>query len=1344
MNFKGEIVDFISQSDNAVFPAVHKRDINERMETFDFTILSERTTYMQERNRIIIQDNDKQYREFIIDRISADIDGYTEVETVASYLEDITKARPYAPGKLEKMTTKQALSDVLKDTGWEVSDATEYGGLRTTSWTSYNTRYDVLLQLCTTYDMMADFYIEVGSNRVDKRFVVLRKRNPLFKGKEITYGKDLTGLKRTVDFSEIKTALLCVGPEPEEGKKRVELVVKDDESQAKYGLPGRYNWGIYEPETEDQNMTEKRLRTLGTTELNKRKSEVITYEVTAIDIEKEYKHEIVNLGDMVRIKNRDFTPPLYVEAEVISEEYDLISKDVTYGFGTYKEFKESDLRSSFDRKLDAIRQKVNDNFSNVNTIVKESLQGELQYFERKILKGNTPPDNPVNDLLWLDTSNPKVSVLRRYWNGEWIKSSAENASDVGAVTQEQAMYSDLSNTFVNLTVQHSRLMHDASVALESEYLVDTDIKVEVNNKLNDTIGVFNEIKQNLDSMTSETATIGKLVDTQALFLQYREKMQALYNTIENAKIAIDERFKLLQSQYTDEKFNEALNNVASKLGLTVNEDNQLVGEVDVSKQINESVREMTNEMLRDYVTSTEYQSDKNGIIERLNSADTERQQLSNEISDRVTLSEYNSGIDSTKQYADEQVNNLTLGNVNLIKSYHSPEYLKTATVEDDYSLLFSTSGKNINFFFYDSNGYTNTPLEANTDYILKLHEADENVEMGVFYNKGRNTIKTYTKDRVIRFNTADKVDFRILLIARDANVHAGKLSLYKGTKELDWTPNPEDVNAKIDQAKASAEKSSKAYTDDKVQQVNQTLSTHETRLTQNGKDIALRATQEELNASKKTLSRVIADLTVNTTTGLTMTYDENGAIQSHTIGPDGIKLKGDRVDITVNKDFNVLVNDVANKADETNIVNKLNLSREGLDINVNNIGIRGGSSTSYVDIRNDLIELSGEYTRTFRGDTQKDYVYTRMKDGLLRFRNNTRDRSLYYSDFGISTYVDGDANESSGTLQFFDYTYSDNARGVTLNSAAGVVALRSDNNRIILDASGTVNIESAESSVYIRPMRNSRIGNNEFRFWVKDNDNADDTDGVISFGSITTGYAAGSSIRLDKSTKTSFVYATNNNGDIGTGDFYARDLYGNLRAKTTNQYALVAYDGEFRVTDKNGATGSSINYRPIRVSEIKTTEGGAFSNHSGKNVYFGVGYNELRITANNFWNGGNPQYQDIRFKNWTAMSHEKYKYDIEEWDYNVLDVFKNELQLHCYKVNSEAATKYARIHHGIVLRDNSNLDKFPVEWRNGDGFDGNEIMFWNTKAIQELVFKVEEQNEKIKKLEEQLNEQTTS
>ncbi|EGQ0366602.1 hypothetical protein JGZ30_05145 [Staphylococcus pseudintermedius] len=1147
MNFKGEIVDFIAQSDSAVIQAVHKRDINDRMETFDFTILSERTTYMQERNRIVIQDKNGQYREFIIDRISADIEGYTEVETVASYLEDITKARPYAPGKLEKMTTKQALSDVLKDTGWQVSDATEYDGLRTTSWTSYQTRYDVLLQLCTTYKMMADFYIEVGSNRVDKRLVVLRKRNPLFKGKEITYGKDLTGLKRTVDFSEIKTALLCVGPEPEEGKKRLELVVKDDEAQAKYGLPGRYNWGVYEPESSEQNMTESRLRTLGTTELNKRKSEAINYEVTAIDIEKEYKHEIINLGDKVRIKDREFTPPLYVEAEVISEEYDLLSEDTTYNFGEYKEFKESDLRSPFDRKLDAIRQKLNDNFSNINTIVKESLEGELQYFERKILKGETPPENPVNDMLWLDTSNPKVAVLRRYWNGEWIKSSAENAEDVGAVTREQALYSELSNTFVNLTIQHSRLMHEVSDVLESEYLIDTDIKEEVNNKLNDTIGVFNTIKSNLDSMTEETATIGVLVDTQALFLDYRAKMQALYNTIENAKIAIDERFKLLQSQYTDEKFNEALNSVASKLGLTVNENNQLVGEVDVSKQINEAVREMTNEMLRDYVTSTEYQSDKNGIIERLDNSDSERKQLSNQIADRVTRSEY-----------------------------------------------------------------------------------ENDVEQRLVNSKAEVLI------------------------------------------EAEQTSN--------------------------------------------------RVSKEVFNESSKTLERYTSEFINNVSTGMSFNYDDNGNIQSANVGRDGIKLKGDRVDITVNKDFNVLVNDVSNKADETNIINKLNLSREGLDINVNNIGIRGGNDVSYVDIRNDQIELSGEYTRTFRGDTQKDFVYTRIKDGLLRFRNNTRNRSLYYSDFGISTYVDGGPNESSGTLQFFDYTYNKNARGVTLNSVTGVVALRSDNNSIVIESSLTTNIESNNYSVYIRPFKQSRAGLNEFQFYVKDADSSSNTDGCILFGNLTDPNGVhGSGIRFSKSRTDNILYVTNPNGDIGTGDI-------SVRAAEIRDYIRTIGMLEIRQWSDSKA------FNQIKVGAVNTTNSVVMASHSGGNAYYGVGggSNEMRVTNNNGYNGGNTSYKPVRASAFNNASLAEYKKDIKVWDYDALSVIANELELYQYRYKGD--TDDQMLHRGVVIGAGYST---PAEFVFGDGVNLYEMLTWSLRSIQQL-------NEKINKLEEQLNEQTTS
>ncbi|MCO4364416.1 phage tail spike protein [Staphylococcus agnetis] len=639
LNFNDEIIDFISRSDNAVTRAKYERD--KSSEILDLVVLSKRAEHFKKRNRVIIQDINGVYREFIIERTEED-GKYLQVECTASYVSDISTAKPIMAGKYEKMTVNQKLSEVLRDTNWSVGDC-DYGGIRTNSWTSPRTPYEMISQLTTNHKLEPDYEIIIEGNEVKQRLVNMKIPSHLFKGKEIVYGKDLLSIKRTVDYSEVKTALIGIGPEKENGE-RIFVEEVDDEAQQQFNLPQRYIYGIYEPETEDDNMTLERLRTLTRTELNKRKSAAISYEISVVDLEKEYPHEIIRFGDIVRIKNPDFTPSLYAESEVIGFKHDLISGNCTYTFGNIIEYKEETLRKYFESKLDYIRQKLNDGLTNVNTIVEDVVEGKLEYFERKIIKGVEPPENPVNDMLWLDTSNPDVAVLRRYWEGQWINATAEKAEDIGAITREKALYSELNNTFVNLSIQHSKLLNEMHDVMNSEYLVDFDLKEELNTKLGATVSIYNNIKTNLESMTDETATIGKLIDIQSLFLNYRTAMQELYTVVERAKIAIDNRFKLLQSQYTDEKFNEALNHVAEKLGLTVNEDNKLIGEIDVSKQIDESVREVTKQMLRDYVTSSQYQSDKQGIIERLESSDSERKQLANKISDTVTKSEYENDV----------------------------------------------------------------------------------------------------------------------------------------------------------------------------------------------------------------------------------------------------------------------------------------------------------------------------------------------------------------------------------------------------------------------------------------------------------------------------------------------------------------------------------------------------------------------------------------------------------------------------------------------------------------------------------------------------------------------------
>lgn len=1256
LDFNDKIIDFLSTDDPSLVRAIHKRNVNDNSEILELLISSERAEKFRERHRVIIRDSNKQWREFIINWVQDTMDGYTEIECIASYLADITTAKPYAPGKFEKKITSEALKDVLSDTGWEVSEQTEYDGLRTTSWTSYQTRYEVLKQLCTTYKMVLDFYIELSSNTVKGRYVVLKKKNSLFKGKEIEYDKDLVGLTRKIDMSEIKTALIAVGPENDKGK-RLELVATDDEAQSQFNLPTRYIWGIYEPQSDDQNMNETRLRSLAKTELNKRKSAVMSYEITSTDLEVTYPHEIISIGDTVRVKHRDFNPPLYVEAEVIAEEYNIISENSTYTFGQPKEFKESELREEFNKRLNIIHQKLNDNISNINTIVKDVVDSELEYFERKIHKSDTPPENPVNDMLWYDTSNPDVAVLRRYWNGRWIEETPNDVEKLGGITREKALFSELNNIFINLSIQHASLLSEATELLNSEYLVDNDLKADLQASLDAVIDVYNQIKNNLESMTPETATIGRLVDTKTLFLEYRKKLQDVYTDVEDVKIAISDRFKLLQSQYTDEKYKEALEIIATKFGLTVNEDLQLVGEPNVVKSAIEAARESTKEQLRDYVKTSDYKTDKDGIVERLDTAEAERTTLKGEIKDKVTLNEYRNGLEEQKQYTDDQLSDLS----------NNPEI--KASIE-----------------------------QAN-------QEAQE-------------ALKSY-------------IDAQDDLKEKESQAYAdGKISEEEQRAIQDAQAKLEEAKQNAELKARNAEKKANAYTDNKVKESTdaqrKTLTRYGSQIIQNGKEIKLRTTKEEFNASKRTLSRVLADITVNAMKGIYLRYDENGAITSHTIDKDGVKISGDKVDITANREFNVVANNINNKVGKNDIVNSLNLSNEGLDINVNRIGIKGGNANRYVQVQNDFIELGGIVQRTWKGKRSTDDIFTRLKDGHLRFRNNTAGGSLYMSHFGISTYIDGEGEDggSSGTIQWWDKTYSDSGmNGITINSYGGVVALTSDYNRIIIDSYASANIESREAPIYLSPNTKNKPGLNRFAFTLSNADSAYETDGYIMFGS-DENYKYGAGLRFSKRSNKGLVQVVN--GDYATGgDTTIESGMGKfniVKRRDGNSYVSIqSYDLLAVGSDNAGdrVASNSIYKRTYSApANLHITSAGTIGRATSAKKY--------KISIENQYINEDDQF---------SHSKEILKLPIRTW----FDKYESEImakELESGKKLSDDTFKLSR-HTGLIAEEVEELgfNEFVIYDDNGE----IEGIAYDRLWVH-LIPIIKNQQSKIEKLEELINE----
>ncbi|MCE3021007.1 phage tail spike protein [Staphylococcus pasteuri] len=1086
LNHDSEIIDFINKTDNAIIHAEYKREKETNSELLDLTILSKRAKHFKENNRLIIQDKQNAYREFIIQHIE-DSGSYIDVEATASYVVDIGTAKPIPAGKYEKMSVTQKLDEVLRDTGWITGDC-DYGGVRTNSWDSVRTPYEMIAQLETSHQLESSFEVKIEGNEVVERRVNMIEPSHLFNGKEIEYGKDLLEMKRTVDFSEIVTALLAFGPENDKGE-RLTTIVKDDEAQEQFGLPTRYIWGIYEPESDDSNMTLERLTTLATTELNKRKSATVSYEISVADIEKQFPHEIIRFGDIVRIKNEDFVPSLYAESEVIGFTHDLITDDITYIFGNVIEYKENDILKYFRNNIDKLNKKLIDNISNINTIVGD-VTDQLEYYERKIFKGSTIPENPVNDMLWYDTSNPNVAVLRRYWNGEWVNETVDDVEKIGGVAREKALYDSIKNAFENLAIQHSKLMDETYSVLNSEYLVDTDLKGKLHTELNNVDNVFQSIQTGLNAMTSDTATIGALIDIQAQFGTYRQKLQDLYKALQNAKVSADKRLQLLQSQYTDQKFNDALNKVASKFGLTVDSNNNMVGTPDVIEKAIRSSREDTAEQLKSYVKSVDYQTDRNGIVERLDSADSERLQLSNQISDKVSLSEYNN----------------------------------------------------------------------------------------------------------------DK----------------------------------EDTETK--------------------------LTTMDTLISQNGQDIQQRTTKEEFNTSKKTLSKVISDFTNNVATGMTFTYDDNGAIQTMNIGPEGI-----------------------------------NLDSKKININDGDVLIQNG--------------------QTFIKDAYIDKLFSNV--ATINYLNSVdiTAKRLQASDKGTTVNIEN----GSVTIKRDDgYRMEIGIDGVTMYNPGGSSRFRMDKLYVESAALGTSNSNlylAADINHEVRAVDVSQIP----------------SDGIASsyrYVPVRADYFIGNQLILNSGTNLYLgtndeVRVTSRGGYDGSNTIYrnvrAYGYYGDFIESTSTTKSpnfYVRADTEVRFTK----TGSTTSHTDVRGNFANFD--GIRNNSSNSNLYFGTD-GEVRIMGKSFKDSN--VYRDIRFGNWTSMSSEKFKHDIQPWNYSVLDAFRNDLQLYSYKLDSEKETDYLRNHHGIIIER-----EIPIEWRHKDGFDGNEILFWNSKAIQELI-------RKIDLLEEQIN-----
>ncbi|MEB9761641.1 phage tail spike protein, partial [Bacillus cereus] len=376
------------------------------------------------------------------------------------------KANYIDPQKFEAKTVGEYVDIALKGTKWKKGNIS-YESFRSMTVDEFIDPLSFLKKIASLFELEIQYRTEVVGNHIE-RYVDMMKKRGQDTGKTIELGKDLIGIKRIENSQNICTAL--IGFVKGEGDNIITIekinnglpYITNIDAFQRWNEKGKHKFGFYSPETDNENMSPDRLKTLMEIEMKKRVNASVSYEVKAASIGRVFglAHELINEGDTIRIKDTGFTPKLYLEARAIAgdESFTDPTQD-QYVFGDYREIVDpnEELRKIYNQILSSLGSKqemldqldklVKENEKTIETIRKESqaakelaekVQENLKNNTVNIIEAKNPPiDNLiVGKTLWRDISNGKPGMLK-VWNGKGWELLIPDVESIKKDTLEQ-------------------------------------------------------------------------------------------------------------------------------------------------------------------------------------------------------------------------------------------------------------------------------------------------------------------------------------------------------------------------------------------------------------------------------------------------------------------------------------------------------------------------------------------------------------------------------------------------------------------------------------------------------------------------------------------------------------------------------------------------------------------------------------------------------------------------------------------------------------------------------------------------------------------------------------------
>ena len=296
---------------------LYTQDLVTGAETFEFTTssYSKNSQYLTVGNYVAFKYN-SEYKLFNIVSIEENHEETLE-KTVYCEMAGIELINQVVrPMKVVNNSVKKFLESILFQTDWQLGKI-DAGFTQVMDFeiTEHHTVYELIQEhVVGTFGAEISYRVEIENNEVTGKYIDIYKQRGRDNGYRFAYSKNIETISRTIDSSELVTALIG------EGKngltfKEVDLpdkpinqdFIANETAYKQWNLKGTHLMGVYKCDTESP----QELLRLTRIALEERSQPKAKYEVKVALIDKNLK-----IGDTVNIVDHEFNPPLYLSGRV--------------------------------------------------------------------------------------------------------------------------------------------------------------------------------------------------------------------------------------------------------------------------------------------------------------------------------------------------------------------------------------------------------------------------------------------------------------------------------------------------------------------------------------------------------------------------------------------------------------------------------------------------------------------------------------------------------------------------------------------------------------------------------------------------------------------------------------------------------------------------------------------------------------------------------------------------------------------------------------------------------------------------------------------------------------------